>query len=190
MKPSSRVIVAKSLLSSFFLGFLVLTPLTHAASVGELQLAGEGCQNTTGKVRLIVPSQSLYSVPLNLHVIKSEDVMIARKACTMLLPIVLDSNEKLVVEDASQKINVRLNAETTAKAQLEVFLAGTHGEIIKAETQAHGDSVKESLKLNQRGLVVESGCGEQVIVRANESIAIIGTGSARAISDNLRLKLK
>ena len=163
----------------------------QAAVIGDVQLAGEGCASTSSnKLRLIVPSQSLYSVPLNLNLTKSEDKMIERHACTAAIPVHLENGEKLVVEDAAQKINVRLSSQTSAKAQLEIFLAGQKGDIVTGETEAQETSVKASLKLSKAGQVLQSGCGEDVILRANESIAVIGSGRASAISDNLRVKIK
>lgn len=170
---------------------LVTSGSLHAAVIGDVQLAGQGCASTaSNKLRLIVPSQSLYSVPLNLNLVKSEDKIIERHACTAAIPVHLEAGEKLVVEDATQKINVRLDARTSAKAQLEIFLAGQKGDVVVGEAEAEETTVKAKVKLSKAGHILQSGCGEDVILRANESIAVIGSGRASAISDNLRVKIK
>lgn len=191
MKPSHNLNrKVKTILTGLALVMMASTSL-HAAVIGEAVLAGQGCSSTSSnKLRLIVPSQSLYSVPLNLNVLKLDDKSIERQACTVAVPISLGANEKLIVEDVSQKINIRLGSNTTAKAQLEVFLAGQQGEVISGEAESQDQIVKASIKLDRSGHILESKCGEDVLLRANESIAVIGSDVARAISDNLRLKIK
>lgn len=162
----------------------------NAADFGALTIAGPGCVNKTSELKVISQAESLYAIPLNLYVKKAEGTSLDRKACTVSLPVDLASDEKLVIENVSQKVNTRVNAGGTAKAQLEVFLAGQKGEVLKAESIAADKNVNSRHHLSQDGVVTESACGADVVVRANASGIAMASAKVSIYHEDLKLSLK
>lgn len=162
----------------------------NAATFGTLQIAGSGCVNRTSELKVISQQDSLYALPLNLYVKKPADQMLDRKACTASLPVTLAADEKLVIENVSQKVNTRVHVGGTAKAQLEVFLTGQQGEVLKAESTASENYLSSRHHLSQDGKVMESACGQEVIVRANASGLATNTAKVSIYHEDLRLNLK
>lgn len=171
---------------------LVLSTLTAQAATtfGALQIAGPGCTNKASELKLLSEAESLYALPLNLYVKKEQGVSLDRKACTASLSVTLAGDEKLVIENTSQKVNTRVHPGGTAKTQLEVFLAGGKGEILKAESVATDKYVSSRHELSQGGVVTESSCGGEVIVRANASGIAMGQSKVSIYHDDLKLNLK
>lgn len=158
---------------------LFSTVSVQAITLGTLKISGPGCTHSADQLKKISEADSLYSIPLNLEVKKDARKALERKVCMATLPIVLAKNEKLLIEDISQQVT------GTGKAQLEVFLAGQKGQILKAEST--NDS---SQQLSQTGKVAESTCGGEVIVRANASGVVMGNQKLSVSFEELRLKLK
>ncbi|MFN3454306.1 MAG: DUF4360 domain-containing protein [Pseudobdellovibrio sp.] len=180
----------KLLASSLFLAAAFMTQSLSAATIGDLSFAGTGCTNKDNQLKVISESDSRYMIPLNLYVKKEEGASLERQACTVSLPIVLAKNEKLVIQNVSQKVNMRVYPGVTAKTQLEVFLAGHSTKVITAQTKAIDSFINERHELAQQGTLIESQCGEQVIVRANTSGFALGKEKARIYHENLKLDLK
>lgn len=178
----------KLLLTTTALVFSTLT--AQAVTFGTLQIAGPGCTNKTSELKVISQEQSLYALPLNLYVKKEQGVSLDRKACTASLSVTLASDEKLVIENTSQKVNTRVHPGGTAKTQLEVFLAGGKGEILKAESVATDKYLSSRHELSQGGVVTESSCGGEVIVRANASGVAMGQAKVSIYHEDLKLNLK
>lgn len=162
----------------------------NAATFGALSINGAGCTNKTSDLKVISQEDSLYALPLNLYVKKESGTSLDRRACTASLSVTLASDEKLVIENVSQKVNTRVHAGGTAKAQLEVFLAGQKGEVLKAESVAADQYVNSRHHLSQDGVVVESACGDEVIVRANASGVAMGSAKVSIYHEDLKLNLK
>ena len=162
----------------------------NAATFGALTIAGPGCVNKTSELKVLSQEESLYALPLNLYVKKLEGTSLDRKACTASLPVTLASDEKLVVENVSQNVNTRVHAGGTAKAQLEVFLAGQKGEVLKAESVTVDQYVSSRHHLSQGGVVAESACGAEVILRANASGIAVASPKVSIYHEDLKLNLK
>lgn len=169
---------------------VLATVMANAATFGTLQIAGQGCSNKTSELKLISEAESLYAIPLNLYIKKESGVSLDRKACTASLPVTLANDEKLVIENTSQKVNTRVHPGGTAKAQLEVFFAGSKGEVLKAESVAADKYVSSRHHLSQEGVVTESSCGGELIVRANASGVGMGSAKVSIYHDDLKLNLK
>lgn len=169
---------------------LLSTLSVNAATFGVLTIAGAGCTNKTSDLKIISQADSIYALPLNLYVKKEASISLERKTCAASLLVTLASDEKLVIENVSQKVNTRVYAGGTAKAQLEVFLAGQKGEVLKAESVAADQYISSRHHLSQDGVVAESACGGEVIVRANASGVAMASAKASIYHEDLKLKLK
>ena len=85
---------------------------------------------------------------------------------------------------------MRAGAQTKASAQVEVFLAGQEGQILKAEIEGKNKTVRSNQTLNDDGVVAESECGKDVIVRANSIAMMQGSAKARVQTEALVLSLR
>lgn len=169
---------------------VLATVMANAATFGKFQISGTGCTNKTNDLKLISETESLYALPLNLYVKKEQVVSLDRKSCTASLPVVLATGEKLVIENTSQKVNTRVYPSGIAKAQLEVFLSGGKGETLRAESVAKDKYVNSRHELSQGGIVAESSCGGEIIVRANASAVAMGAAKVSIYHEDLKLNLK
>ena len=69
-------------------------------------------------------------------------------------------------------------------------MAGEVGAPLKAEITGVKKLVRRNQVLNDAGIVAESECGHDTIVRANSSILLQGAARARVKSDMLALTLR
>lgn len=174
------------------LAIIIMSLSAKAIEITDLQIAGSGCSVPTGGHELIPIAGSVdrFGVPLMMNIDKLASSSIARKSCVMSLAVKLNAGQKLQVIDAAQKVKLTASAGSKASTQLEVFLAGSQGVPLKAEIAAVNKQVRLSQVLNSAGVVAESECGKDVIVRANSSIMIQGPSRAKINTDALALTLR
>ena len=182
--------------------FLILTIFvaaiysSHAAKafeIGALQIGGTGCEVPTGAHELIPVSESDldFAIPIMMRTSKSITPTIERKSCIMSLVVNLDANEKLVIQEASQKVRLIAGSGTKVSTQLEVTLVGKKGQIMAADVTGTNKIARKNLTLEQATQpIVESECDKDTIVRANSSALIMGKSSGRVSSQPLYLSLK
>lgn len=178
--------------SMLSLAILFAAMSSSAFEIGGLQIAGTGCEAPTGGQELIpiLDKPMAFGIPLNMSHEKTADATLLRKSCVMSLPITLAAGEKLQVLDVSQKVRLRAGAQTKASAQVEVFLSGQEGQILKAEIEGKNKTVRSNQTLNDDGVVAESECGKDVIVRANSIAMMQGLSKARVQTEALVLSLR
>lgn len=155
-----------------------------AVTFGQLVLAGNGCVNKTAELVKMSEEDSTYSIPLNIKIDKTKGSM-QRKACSATLPVTLEADEKLLIENISQNTSAEVARGGSAQAQIEVFIAGEINDVIKTEYHANG---KKQLTMN--GVVSESDCGGAVNVRANASAVALGSGKIVLNQEDLKLNLR
>ncbi|AZZ36127.1 hypothetical protein CIK05_04740 [Bdellovibrio sp. qaytius] len=156
----------------------------QAATFGSVTLAGAGCLTKASELKVLSKADSSYAIPLNLKV-DMDSGGLNRKACSASLPVTLAADEKLVIENISQKVNTNVQSGGSAKAQLEVFFAGQKSEVLKVEAIAN-----DKLELTKAGVVGESSCGGTAIVRANASGVAMGKAKVSINHGELQLNLK
>jgi Domain of unknown function (DUF4360) len=170
---------------------LSLTLSVDAAQLGVLQIAGTGCDTKVGANKLtpVKGVKNRFTVPIHI----SEDKLastITRKSCTFSLPVKLQQNEKIQIVNAAQTISLRATPTSKAAMQTEVFLAGQPGKLMKSEIVSTTLVAQAHKKLTLNGVVAESGCGADVILRANSSVLLTGSGSGRAVTQPLAFDLR
>jgi hypothetical protein len=182
MKPSLKIFIASILFST----------LSQAFEITDLQIAGSGCEVPVGGHELIpvLGSANRFGIPLMMNLEKQASPALNRKLCTMSLAVKLNAGEKLQVLDVSQKVSLLAGVGAKASTQLEVFMAGEVGAPLKAEITGVKKLVRRNQVLNEAGIVAESECGHDTIVRANSSIVLQGDARARVKSDMLALTLR
>ncbi len=174
------------------LAVMIMGLSAKAIDITDLQIAGSGCSVPTGGHELIPIAGSVerFGIPIMMNIDKLAANLIARKSCTMSLAVKLNAGEKLQVIDVAQKVKLTASKGAKASIQLEVFLAGSQGVPLKAEVSAVNKQVRSSQLLNAAGVVAESECGKDVIVRANSSVMLQGAARSKVSSDMLALTLR
>lgn len=182
MKPSLKIFIASILFST----------LSQAFEITDLQIAGSGCEVPVGGHELIpiLGTADRFGIPLMMSIEKQASPTLARKVCTMSLAVKLNPGEKLEVLDVSQKVSLLAGIGAKASTELEVFMAGQQAIPLKSEISGVKKLVRRSQTLNDAGVVAESECGQDAIVRANSSIVLQGEARARVKSDMLALSLR
>lgn len=183
------------LILSIFVAALYASHPVQAFEMGGLQVAGAGCEVPPGGHELIPVSGSStrFGVPLMINATKlaaPASLGLERKACAMALPVHLAANEKLIVKDVRQRVSLKSAVGAKSSARLEVFLAGQQGQVLKAEIEGKTKTVRSTQTLNDADVVAESDCGKDVIVRANSSAMISGSGAGRVNTQALYLTLE
>lgn len=170
---------------------MVLTSTAaFAAEFGQPAIAGAGCvAPANARVLKKISGKDRYAAPIQMNVVKGADAQIGRASCNMAIPVSLASGEKLVVRDVSQKAKFSVGPKTKAIANLEVFLAGDHSEVLKAEVEAKTATIKATRYLQAEEVVAESACGGSLIVRANSSVTVTGAGITSVKTDAALLSL-
>lgn len=158
--------------------------------MGSAQFNGSGCSQKNSEVKLIDEAQSLYSIPLNLYVKKEEATQLDRKNCAVAIPLEVSAGEKVVVSNVQQNVQLRAYPSVTTKTQLEVFLTGQRGQVLKAEAVATDKYVNSKTVLSQDGEVAVTECGQNAILRANASGLIQGSAKGRVYHNDLKLQIK
>lgn len=174
------------------LAVIIMSLSAKAIEITDLQIAGSGCSVPTGGHELIPIAGSVdrFGIPLMMNIDKLASSSIARKSCVMSLAVKLNAGQKLQVIDVAQKVKLTASAGANASTQLEVFLAGSQGVPLKADIAAIKKQVRSNQILNSAGIVAESECGKDVIVRANSSVMMQGAARAKVSTDALVLTLK
>lgn len=167
--------------------FLSWALSASAFTLGALTLS----KDCTGKPSEFKTSSAdgVYTLPVALKVEKTSGGLV-RRTCNATLPVKLEGGEKLVIENVSQEVKMNIEASGSAKAQLEVFLAGQKSDILKAEAKATDKPVTITHKLEKSGVVAESTCGGEVIIRANASGVAIGSANISLGHEDLKVTLK
>jgi hypothetical protein len=182
MKPSLKIFIASVLFST----------LSQAIEITDLQIAGSGCAVPVGGHELIPIAGSVdrFGIPLMMNIEKQSAPSLVRKSCVMSLSVKLNPGQKLQVLNVTQKVKLLAGAGAKASTQLEVFMAGQTGVPLKAEIGSVTKLVRSSQVLNDSGIVAESECGKDVVVRANSSVMLQGPSKARVNTEALALSLR
>lgn len=160
----------------------------QAIVMGDLQRSGNGC--LAGRNDLEFEEDGTLRLGIGLAVRKAAGSgSIARATCQVSLPIQVSAGHRLAIRQAQSAAGFNLAAGTQASVQLEVFQAGSRGELLTAEARSEGSRVRREVFLNGQDLLV-TGCGESMILRANASARILGgTGRSTASMRDARLDL-
>lgn len=175
------------------LSLLLFVNQAQAGALGTLILGGSGCTVPTGNQKLTAISgqDSRYMIPLQVAITKTADAALMRKTCNFRLPIDLATNEKVVVSNVSQWVRLGASKGAQVKTNLEVFMAGAHGNPLTTEVKAIDTSARLFQTVRAEGVVAESKCGDTSgIISGNLSALATGNAQATAALGNLQLTIK
>ena len=172
------------------LGIVLMTLSAHGLELGKLSLSGSGCsKELIENLKPIEGDQNRYSLPLHLSLTKTEATTIKRNSCQFSLPIKVGEKEGVEVSAVSQGIKLKGNVKTPVKVQLSVSATGLSSskKRLSAETK---DDAEISEEIKNDGVIFNSKCGKDVIVRGNLSAFAQGPDAATASSTDLLLSIK
>lgn len=152
----------------------LFSPIAKSMSLGSLTIAGSGCfQKEDAKAEF---SDQHLLVHIKTMAKKSIQDSIARGACQFALPIQLEKNERLVIKHSDLLGIMNVAAQSQIIIQSEVFFAGDKGVIIKKIEKTEDQRVKKSI-FESSDEIIQSQCGESLILRGNSSLTLSGQKS-------------
>lgn len=158
--------------------------------LGELQLAGTACQLAgVGPIEVIIDEGKL-QIPASILAKKTASQSLIRATCNFSLPVELEAKTRLVLSDSSILGLVNLSKGSSSKVNIELFKAGSHGQILSQEDSAEIKKIRKNFELNQAGEVIVLNCGESGIIRGNASLLLQGTARATASIHLIELEAK
>jgi hypothetical protein len=170
------------------LALLVLVFLEASAKaqveLGPISMAGTACRlDDVGPIPATIEN-GLLQVPVAISLKKAPGEALKRGTCQFAIPVQVGAGQRLVLSQAVALGSVNLSKGTQAKVAIELFKAGSHGNIMTHESIAIEKKIKDQFQLSQEGEVIRLACGEATILRGNASILL--RGDKRATS-NLHL---
>lgn len=157
--------------------FALTASAQSGVSLGRLSFGGSACQTQYSKPTL---RGGVLRVPLTTQVSKSSGTRLERGTCAFTLPVQVAPGYRLVLNDLSALGSVNLSKGTTSRADLEVFAAGDHGEVLTSVEGSQTKNVRKRIQLKQDGEVLVSACGASLNLRGNSSILLQGDARASA----------
>jgi hypothetical protein len=160
-----------------FVGFSS-APAFAGIDINKLSYAGSGCPGDGVGIRPII---SNYSKRLIVYMpdmkVDRNGGSLARKVCSLALPVQVSANERVVIGWPSIFGKRSLADGEKLEAFSEVFFAGGSGPRVVEDFEGHGDRRRRDFYSVNRGFVV-SECGRDVIVRTR-SVIMASQGTAR-----------
>lgn len=165
---------------------VVMTSQVYAFKPGKINLSGTGCASS--EVEMKAESSSLYKVPMEISFSKDSPSVLVRKQCQFSWPIQLNPKEKLQILNVSQTVQVSAFEGANVKASLSVSVVG--GEKSKIADIEVKDAVAPEKVFKQDGVVFETKCGKDIILRGLSSAFIQGTGRGTVRTKELSFEVK
>lgn len=156
-------------------------------SLGQLQVAGGACQDSQSKQ--VEVSRNSLLIPLVSLVKKAKGDQEKRGACGFALPIQVARNHRLVIRDLSMKGKVDLSRGTHSVINLEIFEAGSRGEIHSREDGSNYRRVRKGIELRKDGNILVTECGAGLILRGNSHSHIQGESRASVVLHEVSLQV-
>ena len=184
MKNLKTIAKASSLIAAFIGSVAYADP---AITLGEITVGGTACfLNNAPPIPAEIQNDQLM-IPIAAMVKKDVSKKLARGTCQFALPIQLAPDHKLIIEDATLLANINIANPSKSRIAVEVFKAGSVGPKLIDESESTARRIKKDISLTQQGVILESACGESLILRGNTSILLTGSARATARTDLLQL---
>ncbi|MBC7419998.1 MAG: hypothetical protein H7328_04655 [Bdellovibrio sp.] len=170
----------------------VVVTSVFAAEIGGLQIAGNGCTVPVGGHELIsvVGQNDRFGIPMQVAISKNIAPLLERKVCTFALPVALAKNEKLQILDVSQYTRLSAGKGANVTSSLTVNLVGQAGQALVSSATGTVKTVKVSNYVRADGIISESECGKDVIIRGNVNALAQGNARGTAFTYPLFLTLQ
>lgn len=134
------------------------------AKIGVATFAGTGCSAGSGSATV---DGDQVRITLQQFVVQAKaGASVARGTCNVSIPIQVERGHQIAIRALSIEGQTQLSADSKARANTELFFAGTRGKPVAEELPTKGSSLKISRRPSESELQW-SACGAQPIARAN-----------------------
>lgn len=162
------------LVSSILLAFSAQAQ--SGISIGDGTVAGNACKSVN--VVETGGTEDTLQISLRAWTYKSSSAELERGSCSFAVPIRVAKGHRLIIRDLVAFGKVDLSAGARSTHQLEIFAAGSQGEILKRVEGSSTKRVKKNIQLRRDGELLVTECGADINLRGNASILL--QGNARA----------
>lgn len=155
---------------------------------GQIGFAGPGCLSTLDDHFIDFDSEwNILTLSLeNFNLRADEQSAIARKACSLTVPMSLPLGYRLEVTQAEFSTKFESEGTGLLKSQLEIFSAGSVGQVIPESVRLNGK--QKGRLLIRTANVFKSECGFTGNLRLNSSVQLNQeSGSLNASADRVKL---
>jgi len=160
--------------------FVLSAQAQSGIALGDLVLGGNACRLAgVGPIDVHV-EHGILQIPAASLVKKAAGTTMARGTCNFSLPIRVADGYRLVIRDLEAVGEVNLARGTTAKTQLEIFGAGSQGDIAKRTDGSSLKAVRKTIRLRQDGDLLVSDCGGSLTLRGNSVVLLQGKSRGSA----------
>jgi hypothetical protein len=154
--------------------FLAVTPAQAQSNLtlGDVTLGGTACQGTGAvtvgqNFRVVTISFTDYRAEAGAGAASS-----VRATCNVAVPVDVPAGMSVAVASSDYRLSAKLNPGATGVVSMESFFAGDQGTpLVRTITGPTGGTLVASNSIRP-DLLVWSGCGQDVILRANSSIRL------------------
>lgn len=170
-----------------FCSVIILSQVLAAVEIKEIVISGTGCEKQT--LRNVKPSRGDdFQVPFIFSLMKHDSSQLERKACMLAFPVDLGKKEKLQVSNLSQNVTLKAFGGAQLKLSLDMTAVGLKAmKPLEIEIK-NPTALDQDLKFD--GVLFETKCGGNVMVRANVNAFVQGPGTASATTGDLMFTLK
>ncbi len=170
-----------------------VTPIPVPADelkLGAIGVAGTGCVDGSAKIEV---SQDKLEIRvlwdgMVAEILRDSQNSLVRKTCTIAIPVeAIAAGRTVVVSDAEVIGDYDLAAGVSAQASTEIFLAGTHGDIVKVDLGSADRVEQGKIRLAKQDAAATA-CGEAGTLRANTAVLVKKDSSSQARSSGARLQ--
>lgn len=174
-------------MKTLFLILFMLSIEAYSFELGTLISSGP-CESHSNQI-LIKSSSSRnqkLSIPLQISANKLNNKNLERKKCNVRLPIKVKRNEQLKISNIDQEIETILSPNSKASINLDVSAVGHKTEInIKKESKK-----SEKFDLKDDKNMIQSLCGQEIMLTVNSSIVVEGSGSGQVHSQTAQIEIE
>lgn len=167
--------------------FFIVSQFAFALEIKEITISGNGCdKQVIHNVKAARGDE--FQFPFIFSLMKRDSSQLERKACMLAFPVVLGKKEKLQLSNVSQNVTLKAFGGAHLKLSLDVSAVGEKS-VKPAEIEVKNPTaLDEDLKLD--GIVFETKCGANVMVRANVNAFVQGPGTASVTTGDIKLTIK
>lgn len=160
------------LASAFSFGFATNALANHKNAVlGEVQVAGSGCQNGTVSTRLDRRTGHFIVAPGNYAAIIENNASVSRKSCSFSIPFKAPANRAVRIRYPRIVGEVVLDGKAQAQVNYEIFFAGLRGNSESLNFHGQPELLEKNFDhITQDQVIYE--CGKDGIIRGNSSILV------------------
>lgn len=174
-------------LSIFILNLLFVYKAT-AFSLGEVLINGHGCESKDKPVELETLSATpgaeskRFEFPVQISLDKRKSQLSERKACTIRLPLKVQSDERLIIKNVRQEVGFNLDTKSGANITLEVSDIDLSFDFVSGSTQKDATLTSGTQSVTTR-------CGSDFMLGLNSSVRGTGLGEGKIFTKSVKMEI-